>query len=167
MYEIVLFKATQYVADQHIGSWVLDLQWPYALWWFSEPDTKMGLDHAARWTDEHGFMMNCDAIHFAMAFVPNPEHFGGRSYLADDYEGAGVDPFEEFLPQLVEIAKRRLETVQSYADLGFYGLFNLDLQVFGYGDDGDSAEVHTNPKWVGELDITKLPLALMGQGVQS
>lgn len=160
MFEIVLFKAYRYQTGWVLrdANSVLKLKWPYHLWWFDQPGMK--LENAVRLIpDETIGVMNCNAFRFGMAFVPNPQNYLSTSFLSDDYDGAGVDPFEEFLPQLVEIAQRLPMYPRDPADMCFYVLF--DVHVDWEYDSIDSAIAITTAKWVGELDIEKLPLALI------
>lgn len=159
MYEIVIVRAAYYEKGCEVG----DLRdWKDRLWWFSEPN--MTLEKAFQPVDDPkpfaDGIMTCEAFMFEIEFVPNISvRFFDKSFM----EGYGMqeDGFDEFLPQLTEIAKRKLMEDEFGVCIDFYVLFDAEYDTF-HDEDGGVDDVEVYAEWVGELDFDKLPMALVG-----
>jgi len=163
MYEIVIFRAAYYEKD--CKTFLDVLEWEDRLWWFSEPD--MTLKKALQPLDQPDeyfadAVMTCEAFKFEIDFVPNihVRHFD-KSFI----EGLKFqeDGFEEFLPQLVEIARQKLKADPFGICLDFYVLFDVEYST-SHDQDGSVDDVQVYAEWVGELDFDKLPMAVVGAG---
>jgi hypothetical protein len=113
--------------------------------------------------------MSCEAIWFEFVFVPalnyTYEHFPeGSSYMEFDFQQLkGFDLFIGDLPELVKIVKRKIDADPESApfeDTDFYALYDIDVDK-SYTDDGHLDTVEPLPTLLGEVDFSKLPLALM------
>lgn len=167
MHEILVVTACHYEQGAEL-KWAEEMlksqNWPHHLWWFADGTSVAGLKDVILPEEGNVEHMRCEAIKFSFEFVPNHEIWFERSLLQMDYEGAGVDPFEQFLPQFVEIAQRQMAEDRNWPPPGyanFYVLFEVDYDAY-CDEDGGLDEVHVNPTFLGELDFDKLPLALKG-----
>lgn len=168
MHEIVIVRSIFFEKGCPTSPRVLpDKQEPNQLWWFDGKYTARDLALALNDGDSK---MPCDAILFTFEFVPNLrglEHFQpSSSYMADDFEFVkGVDLFEEDLPELVKIVKRKIsesDYAPWYADTDFYALYEVETDVYR-DEDGGVDDVQVIPTLLGEIDPDKLALALINK----
>lgn len=171
MHEIVIVRNAYYEsgAEVHGEALMAHSKERKRLWWFNGPFTTKDLGLALKpHLTELTSVMSCEAIWFEFEFVPNLrefEHFQpGSSYMAEEFEhGKGFDLFEEDLPALIEIVRRKLKECECpvvYADTDFYALYDVDVYT-EHDSNGEYCGVEIEPMLLGELDMGKIASALV------
>jgi hypothetical protein len=169
MHEIVLVRTGYYEKGCEVHSErLIAKQNPNRLWWFDGPYTTRDLGLVLkRHSTELTSVMICEAIWFEFQCLPAPDykqshHQPNSSHMADEFEyGMGLDLFTEDLPELVKIVKRKVAADDyGFIDTDFYALYEVDLDKH-YDDDGGLDTIDAIPTLLGELDFSKLPLALV------
>ena len=171
MYEIVIVRNAYYEQGAEVDAerLIAHSRERKRLWWFNGPYTDKDLGLAMK-PHSSGLIstMKCEAIWFEFEFVPNLrelEHFQtGSSYMWDEFEyGRGFELFEESLPEIIDIIRRKLKESDCppfFADTDFYALY--DVEVDEYRDeDGGLDALDVIPTLIGELDFSKLALAVV------
>lgn len=168
MFEIVIVKPHFYLENEKvIASRVEELNKPNTLWWFAKPD--VALKDVMQPTDEieYGFpvsIMTCDVIWFEFAFCPNPdaEHFDVSTLYSECVHGGQLEEMlGEDVPRFAEIVNKRVKEFKNatyfYFDayLNFYALYEIETSEFR-DSDGGLDDILVYPKFIGELDFTKL-----------
>lgn len=156
IYEIVIVKAWHYLKDDQV---MMPEYAHVSVWWFEQPD----MTPEKAFSETEWRAMPCEAFRFDFEFVPNPDvrHFD-TSFMHGWHENQiwlDEDAFEEWQPQLLEIARRYVTADDPGPGVNFYVLFQVEWDEWR-DDDGHCDDVQVYPTLLGELDFTKLPLAL-------
>jgi hypothetical protein len=172
MHEIVIVRTAYYPkgCEVHADALIAHSKEQKYLWWFDGPFTTKDLGLALKPNPpELTSKVACEAIWFKFEFVPNLrelEHYQpGSSYMKEEFEGTGFDLFENDMPALVEIVRRKVkesEYPEYFTDTDFYALY--DVEVYPQHDgNGEYCGIEIEPILLGELDMSKIERALVVQ----
>jgi hypothetical protein len=170
MHEIVIVRCAYYEAGAEVygESLIVKSQERKRWWWFDGPYTEKDLGLVLKPHPTKSLaVMSCEAIWFEFDFVPSLrdlDHFQpGSSYMRDEFDAMGFEIFEESLPELVEIVRRKIKAADCpavYADTDFYALYDVELDEHR-DEDGGLDSIDVMPTLLGELDISKINLAVI------
>lgn len=173
MYEIVIVEGYLYRKESGVLKHILDFK--NDIWWFSEPSIDT-LEEAVHLTGhEHDWraeppvqeaQMKCDSIRFQFKFCPNPfaRNYDVSALHDDSVYGKRLDElFADDVSKFAAIVTSKLADDEFEVGNPVYIYCLYDVELFeSYAFDGGIDYVEAQCEYVGEIDLDKLPLSLVG-----